>query len=237
MLLSLAVARYAHDPGWGITLPSEVDHAHAYATRPFAADEVLGRVSQAPDAGTALRAYQPSTFFYRELRQALSDMRAIQARGGWKTVADGPVLKQGAVGPRVQLRARLVERGDLAATASKGETFDAELTAGLKRFQDRHGLTPDGAYGKSVVSELNVPLPTRIQQVRLAMERLRWLPETSTGRRVAVNLADFRAYVVDGDSIAFETRTVIGKRFHETPMFTGTMTYVVINPYGMSRRA
>ncbi len=34
----LAVARYAHASGVGqITLPSEVDNAHAYATRPFAA--------------------------------------------------------------------------------------------------------------------------------------------------------------------------------------------------------
>ena len=63
------------------------------------------------------------------------------------------------------------------------------------------------------------------------MERLRWLPPISSGRRVAVNLADFKAYVFDGDSIAFETRAVVGKQFHETPMFTAMMTYVVINPY------
>jgi len=63
------------------------------------------------------------------------------------------------------------------------------------------------------------------------MERLRWLPPTTSGRRIAVNIADFRAYVFDGDSITFETRAVVGKRFHETPMFTALMTYVVINPY------
>jgi murein L,D-transpeptidase YcbB/YkuD len=60
---------------------------------------------------------------------------------------------------------------------------------------------------------------------------VRWLPPATSGRRVVVNLADFRAYVFDGDRITFETRAVIGKQFHETPMFTATMTYVVINPY------
>jgi murein L,D-transpeptidase YcbB/YkuD len=82
-----------------------------------------------------------------------------------------------------------------------------------------------------VVSELNVPLATRIQQVRLGLERLRWLPPSPPGRRVGVNLADFKAYVFEGDEIIFETRTVVGKAFYETPMFSKLMTYIVINPY------
>ena len=76
-----------------------------------------------------------------------------------------------------------------------------------------------------------MPLSTRIKQVRLGLERLRWLPRTSTGRRVAVNLADFKTYVFDDDRVTFETRSVVGKLFHETPMFTGRMTFLVINPY------
>jgi len=232
VLVSLAAARYAHDLGWGVTLASEVDKGNAYVTRPYTADTVLDALAQAPDQAAALRAYEPQTFVYRELKQALADLRAIQAEGKWKTASEGPTLKQGDTGARVQeLRSRLIERGDLPATAAEGTTFDTELTAGLKRFQSRHGLSEDGVYGKNVVNELNVPVATRIQQVRLAMERLRWLPPISSGRRVAVNLADFKAYVFDGDSIAFETRAVVGKQFHETPMFTAMMTYVVINPY------
>ena len=232
ILVSLAAIRYAHDLGWGVTLPSEVDKDNSYDDRPFAADMVLDAVVQAPDAGAALRAYEPRTFVYRELKQALADLRAIQAGGRWKSASDGPVLKQGDTGPLVQeLRARLVERGDLPAALATGDTFDADLTAALKRFQNRHGLKEDGVYGKNVISEVNVPIATRIQQVRLAMERIRWLPPTSSGRRIAVNIADFRTYVFDGDQITFETRAVVGKHFHETPMFNALMTYVVINPY------
>ena len=232
VLVSMGVARYAHDLGWGITMPSEVDRGHLYQTKPFVADEVLDAVVRAPEPGAVLHAYRPTTFVYDQFARMLTDLRAIQARGGWKTGSTGPVLRPGDTGPRVgELRALLVERGDLPATAAAGDTFDADLTEGLKRFQLRHGLAEDGVYGAATVSELNVPLSTRIQQIRLAMERLRWLPDYATGRRIAVNLADFRTYVFDGDSIAFETRSVIGKRFHETPMFQGTMTYLVINPY------
>lgn len=232
VLMSLAAARFAHDLGWGITLPSEVDNGNDYAARPFAADEVIARLVQAPDAGAALRGYEPATFVYRELKQALSELRAVAAAGGWKTASDGPVLRQGDTGPRVQeLRDRLVERGDLPASLATGDAFDADIAAALVRFQARHGLTEDGVCGRNVIAELNVPVSKRIEQLRLAMERIRWLPPTPASRRVAVNLADFKAYVFDGDAITFETRAVTGKRFHETPMFTALMTYVVINPY------
>jgi murein L,D-transpeptidase YcbB/YkuD len=123
-----------------------------------------------------------------------------------------------------------MERGDLPQ-GPRDDEFDDTLVDGLKHFQDRHGLAVDGIYGTKALAELNVPLSKRIEQVRLGLERLRWLPRTSTGRRIAVNIADFKAYVFDDDRVTFETRAVVGKLFHETPMFTGRMTYIVINPY------
>jgi murein L,D-transpeptidase YcbB/YkuD len=232
VLVSLAVTRYAHDLGWGITLPSEVDRANAYETREFTPDDVLSRVTEAPDPALALRSYEPPTFVYRDLKQALAELRAVAAAGGWQPVTAGPVLREGDRGPRVEeLRQRLAERGDLPANEREGDTYDAALTAAVRRFQDRHGLTVDGICGPAVVAELNVPVSTRIQQVRLAMERIRWLPLPTSGRRVVVNLADFRAYLLDGDGITLESRAIIGKRYSATPMFTATMTYVVINPY------
>ena len=232
VLMSLAVVRYARDLGWGVTLPSEVDTDNAYEERPFAGDDVLERVTSAADAGAALSGFAPPGVAYPLVKEGLAKLRYVQARGGWSTVSPGPTLRPGDSGPRVQeLRARLIERGDLAADAPAADSFDASTVAALKHFQDRHGLDPDGIYGPRVVSELNVPLTTRIQQVRLGLERLRWLPPSPPGRRIGVNLADFKAYVFDGDQVIFETRTVVGKRYHETPMFSRLMTYLVINPY------
>jgi len=232
VLVALAATRFAHDLGWGITLASEVDKDNAYILREFSPEQVLETIAQAPDAGAALRAYEPRTFVYAELKRGLAELRAVRDAGGWKTVADGPSLKVGDSDPRVQeLRRQLIQRGDLRAAAAGGDAFDSDLADAVKRFQARHGLQPDGVYGKTMIAELNVPVAIRIQQIRLAMERLRWLPPTPAGRRIAVNLADFGAYVFDGDGITFETRAIIGKQFHETPMFTAMMTYVVINPY------
>lgn len=232
VMLSFAAVRFAHDVGWGVVVPSEVDRDNDYKERPFDAATVLTAVSQTADPGGALRDHAPASVAYRALKQALAELRAFEANGGWKTVTAGPTLRSGDTGPRVaELRSRLVERGDLTAAQGTGDSFDEALKTALVRFQDRHGLDTDGIYGAKAVGELNVPLATRIQQVRLGLERLRWLPNAYTGRWIGVNLADFRAYVFDDDKVTFQTRTVIGRQFHETPMFTGTMTYVVINPY------
>ena len=99
------------------------------------------------------------------------------------------------------------------------------------QFQYRHGLVQDTAFGPRGRAELAVPLERRIEQVRLGLERMRWLPWDFPGRYLGVNLAAFRAYVFEGDSIVWAANTVIGKQYHETPMFVGTMTYLVINPY------
>ena len=231
VLLSLVVVRFARDVGWGITVPSEVDRANSYEVRPFDAGAVLGDVAAAPDPGEALRQYAPPSFVYGLVKRALADLRSRRAQSGWTQATDGPTLRKGDRGPRVaELRAILMERGDLPQ-GPKDEAFDDTLIDGVKHFQDRHGLDADGIYGRKMMAELSVPLSTRIEQVRLGLERLRWLPRTSTGRRIAVNIADFKAYVFDDDRVTFETRAVVGKLFHATPMFAGRMTYIVVNPY------
>ena len=231
VLLSLVVVRFARDVGWGITVPSEVDRANSYEVRPFDAGAVLGDVAAAPDPGEALRQYAPPSFVYGLVKRALADLRSRRAQRGWTQATDGPTLRKGDRGPRVaELRAILIERGDLPQ-GPKDDAFDDTLIDGVKHFQDRHGLDADGIYGRKMMAELSVPLSTRIEQVRLGLERLRWLPRTSTGRRIAVNIADFKAYVFDDDRVTFETRAVVGKLFHATPMFAGRMTYIVVNPY------
>ncbi len=104
-----------------------------------------------------------------------------------RVASSGPVLRSGDRGPRVQeLRRLLVEHGDLAAGLESGDLFDSDVVAALKRFQGRHGLATDGVYGASAAAEFNVPVATRIQQARLGLERLRWLPTDYSGRRIAV---------------------------------------------------
>ena len=67
----------------------------------------------------------------------------------------------------------------------------------MERFQQRHGLNPDGVIGPTTLEALNVPVTTRISQLRVALERGRLLLQELPERFVLVNIPAFRVLLVD----------------------------------------
>ena len=43
--------------------------------------------------------------------------------------------------------------------------YDGTIVEGVRRFQVRHGLEPDGVLGKSTMSALRIPLAWRVRQL------------------------------------------------------------------------
>jgi murein L,D-transpeptidase YcbB/YkuD len=188
------------------------------------------------DIDAALEALRPRQQGYRVLRRLLARLRRIDASGGWGTVARGPTLHVGDRDIRVPLlRRRLVLGGDLpavdTAAVTDAELYDAGLAEAVRRFQSRHGLAADGNAGRETLAALNVPVEQRIRQVVVNMERWRWLPDDLGRRHIRVNIADFHVEVWQEDTVVLEMKAVVGKGYRETPMFSATMTYMVLAPY------
>jgi murein L,D-transpeptidase YcbB/YkuD len=185
----------------------------------------------------ALAELAPVHAGYRALKAALAQMRSLAARGGWPAVPDGPPLRPGDRGERVAaLRARLEASGELApsptpAAAEPRDLFDSPLQAALIKFQDTHGLDADGRVGKGTVAALDVPVEQRIRQIEINLDRWRWLPHDLGERYIMVNIAGFTFDLVEGGRSALAMRVVAGKPTNRTPMFTGRMTNIVLNPY------
>ncbi len=186
-----------------------------------------GRIRQ------SLRQLLPQASEYAGLRTALLDYRDLLLRGGWPQVPAGPKLARGERSPRVPLlRRRLAASGDLPAGSDlEGEQFDQPVAEGVLRFQRRHGLNPDGTVGKDTLAALNVPLAERIRQLQINLERWRWLPRDLGERHILVNIAAFHAELVEQGAPVFDMRVVVGKPYRRTPVFSATMTYLVLNPY------
>src|SRR5690606_35564030 len=109
--------------------------------------------------------------------------------------------------------------------------FDNALVEAVRRFQWRHGLDIDGAIGKQTLEELNIPVERRIDQILTNMERRRWMPDDPGEMYLFVNLTDFLLKAVKGGKTIYTTRVVVGAPYTRTPVFTGRMTYIQINPY------
>ncbi len=111
--------------------------------------------------------------------------------------------------------------------------YSGAVVDAVKRFQLRHGLEPDGVLGKGTIAALNVPLSARADQLRFTLERYRWMPPNFPAPPIVVNLPEFRLTTMRMQPAPFLTmRVVVGQAFRkQTPVFTGTMRYLIFRPY------
>jgi murein L,D-transpeptidase YcbB/YkuD len=176
---------------------------------------------------------QPRHSGYLRLKSALLKYQNIKKAGSWHTVPGGSKIRKGDAGQRVAaLRLRLMGSNDLEDTQNGNpEYFDDALEDGVKRFQARHGLKVDGVVGFNTLSALNVSLEDRIQQIKLNMERWRWLPQDLGARYILVNTADFQVKVIENEQTLKTIRAIVGKKDRPTPMLSRKLTYLELNPY------
>jgi len=193
---------------------------------------VLERALKENRIKESLRDLLPPQVIYGKLRKKLTYYRELAAKGGWPTIAKGKPLKKGVKDNRViQLRERLVLSGHLSLDKSISEAmFDDTIEKAVILFQKLHGLDTDGVVGYMTLKALNVPVETRVRQIELNMERMRWISRNLGQRYIKVNTADFILNVVEKDHSVLSMKVVVGKPFWHTPVFSAKMTYLVLNP-------
>ena len=181
----------------------------------------------------ALENLLPQYAGYVGLKKALSQYRNISKMGGWLEVPSGLKMEKGDRGTRVcALKNRLSISGDLDLSAQNDcSVFDEDLDRAVRRFQERHGLQLDGIVGRSTLKTLNNPVNQRVSQIRSNLERWRWLPQTLGLRYILVNIANFELHIVENGQTLIKMPVVVGRRYRRTPVFTGNMTYLELNPY------
>ena len=174
----------------------------------------------------------PRVELYRQLQSFLAEYRRIAAAGGWPQVPEGPTLRPGDSDERLQvLMQRLAVTGDLrSGVRADVSAYGGELEAAVKNFQIRHGLDADGIIGPATLRALNVPVDRRIDQIRVNLERGRWVLDNLEDDFIIVNIAGFRAYVYRDRKPEWSTRVMVGKTYRKTPVFRSTMKYLVFNP-------
>jgi murein L,D-transpeptidase YcbB/YkuD len=178
-----------------------------------------------------LKNIRPGIGYYDLLKSVLKKYRAIQDAGGWETVPEGETLKPGMTDQRIPLlRKRLSITGDLEGPNTDSGYYDEDLKAAVMRFQYKHRLEADGAVGKNTYAALNIPVKQKIDQIRVNLERARWVFYKLPPDYIAVDIAGFRAYHFDGITPTWSSKVQVGKPFRKTPVFKSKIKYIVFNP-------
>jgi len=182
-----------------------------------------------------LESLAPSGPCYTRLMAALQEYREIERHGGWPVVPAGGRLREGDRSERVPaLRQRLglpPRPAFLEESEENRNRFDQPLTAVVKAFQQRHGLTADGIVDSATLEALNTPVTARIRQLEINLERLRWLPEDLGERLVIVNIPEFRLRVLERGTEVLSSRIVVGRYATNTPVFNSRILHFELNPY------
>jgi len=190
---------------------------------------ILAKIANAANAGTALDDFSPPHEGYKKLKAMLAQMRGKAA--DTKEIADGQLLKLNAKAPMEDPRVPLLrDKLGLAGDASDLR-YDAKLAEAVKKFQRANELPVTGNLDSKTIKELNgPPRDKQIDTVISNMERWRWYPRDLGKAYVLVNLPDFTLQVVHNDAQVWNTRIVIGKPEMPTPLLSETMKYITINP-------
>ncbi|GGY10368.1 peptidoglycan-binding protein [Litchfieldella qijiaojingensis] len=209
-------------------------------------------LAQAVETGEIEQAFdqvRPPYPPYERLREGLARYRAIEAAGGWPTLPsrDSP-LRPGDRHPDVALlRERLGILGqpellaadtdyytentlDIAVKAPNAEYYDEALARAVRRFQRHHLLEDDAVVGPRTRAALNVDVSTRIDQIRVNLERARWLMHDLPDSFVLVDIAGYKLSYFLGPDDVWRSRIVVGQPYRTTPSLRSSITHLTFNP-------
>ena len=233
LLLSAALYRYGTDVASGKGDPGELDPDWHLRSQPPDMRSLFEQVALKSSISTLLKGLPPQHAGYTALKRQLRHFRELAQKGGWQPLESGPVLEPGVQHDQVlQLRRRLQRTGDLVVDPFPDmDVFDRWLEEAVMRYQARHGLEADGKVGRKTRRSLNVTVSDRIRQIRINMERWRWLPRRLGKRYVIVNMTGFELYIMEDGSEILSMPVIVGKAYRSTPTFSGRISYMEYNPY------
>ena len=239
--LTSATRRYLSDLHSGRIDPQQLEENYSRVSGSgFDPDALLISAIADDRLPEAARSAQPPLAQYRELREVLARYRLLTGNPAWQKALPPPAdgkLQPGQTYPGIAvLSQRLKVLGDLPANGVPPARYEGRLVDGVKSFQERHGLTPDGVVGKGTLEQLNVTPEARVRQLELALERLRWRPLLESSRSIEVNIPEFRlrAYELRDGKIEMRAsmNIIVGNANKtRTPIFDAEMRFVEFSPY------
>ena len=204
--IAAAVVVYAEQASGSRVSPLRISRLIAAAPKVADPGLALAEVAAAPDPAARLVDFNPPQKGYRELREELKRLTEAD-RGG----------------------SALASLGDGLRATDAYARVDLGLVGGRTRQRPRT-LQGRAGYGASANSVRRGYIEQRRAAILANMEMWRWEPRDLGERRIEVNLPDFSASLVEGDTVVHHARVVVGKPNTPTPIFSNTVRYVLINP-------
>jgi murein L,D-transpeptidase YcbB/YkuD len=227
VMLSQAIAAYTREAYAGRVDPADVSSNIGHERHLPDQIEALDKIAAAADPVAELVSYNPPQPEFRSLRDKLAELRGAEKAKKPLEVPAGQTLKLGVADARVGF---LRQRLDLPTNVEAPATFDEDIAAAVKAFQESARLKVDGIVGPRTIAALNADPADPVPLVLLNMEKWRWMPRDLGRFHVRVNVPDFTVEVRKDGAVTHTTRVVVGKPNQQTPIFSDRIEHIVVNP-------
>lgn len=180
---------------------------------------------------------RPSLSAYAAGRKTMMELELelLHAAEEWDEIRLDKVLKLGDRHPKVPLidqRLRKLGFGFYSWLDSIPDLYDSSMWQAVRRLQVDFGLEDDGIIGKNTLTALNASPKTKMQQLAVNLERMRWIPEGMLeGEKVLVNIPDFKMAYLDGADTLFSSDVIVGTVRNKTPIFSAELSHLIFSPY------
>ena len=234
-----AILALTHDLARGRLTASAADPDWHIPQAPFDAVAFLLSAVTADSLTHSLNSLAPKKPSYQLLKRTLARYREFaNSQTTWIQLPDATFVRPGTTHDVIPLiRIRIAQAyaldgiSEYHVSLNKSHHYDQKLVMAIKAFQAQHGLNTDGIIGKNTLKALNTTLAWKIRQLRMSMERLRWLPRNLGERYLLVNLAGFWLAAAEHGEHVLNMRIIVGRDYRETPSFSSHISHMILNPY------
>jgi murein L,D-transpeptidase YcbB/YkuD len=235
--LSVCIMRYVSDLHIGRINPNHVGFEFDVSQKKLNLPQfVRQRLVDGSNLRSELTEVEPPFAGYQRLREALQHYMELAKTDDGEKLPDPIRIIPGEKYAGMERLANLLRLlGDLPedVTVPPDSKYDGPIVDAVKHFQGRFAIKPTGILDRKTVAAMNVPLTDRLEEMRLGLERYRWLPYTFKQPPIAVNVPEFRLYGFDAEHRVGITMSVnVGEEYDfQTPIFENNIQYLVFRPY------
>lgn len=238
--LSAAALSYILDANRGLIDPNRISGYHDFKRRTVDLGSAMIRLSFTSAPQTVLESYNPSGDHFNALKDELAQLVGMDEKERI-TIAEDTFLKPGRSSPEmrniiasIRLKASQALKTEYAFelnTYRGDDLYTDDLVKLVKAFQTENDLAADGIIGKKTIRALvEDSNALKIEKVKFAMERARWLPHRFADKHVFINQPAYNVTYFEDSAPHLSMRVVVGKKSNQTNFFSDEIEKVEFNP-------
>jgi murein L,D-transpeptidase YcbB/YkuD len=240
--LTTAALRYALDARHGTVDPNKISGYHDFPANKRNAKATLAAILGGYSPARELKNAHPKAAAFQALVDELKALDNAEEGPPPLQISNDTFLRPGQTNDELAeivegIRRKaspemLADHAPVFAIPPTSGIYSADVVALVKDFQRASNLGTDGIIGRNTINAIVGTQPeNKREKVLLAMERLRWLPDTFGKTHVFINQPGFRATYMSGGEAKLSMRAIVGKKSNQTNFFHDEIEYVEYNPY------